>query len=415
MRRQDIDKLLGGWAAGTLTDAERTALLQAALEDQALFDQLMAEEPLREAVADPVLRGRIARALDRPEPRRFGWFRRPWAWGLAGSLAATAVMMVALVRWNRSVRPEAKGASVQMAKTAAPRQPSPETMPQAPAAAERAVVEAKQKQSTGPSRVRTFAAREASARQQQRHAGAPAPPAHPFVPDIAEKRQAAAAPSISEPPALAPAAPVQVQREVERAAVGGAPGMASQPAPPPQYREPAPFMRQPAIAPGGARALFERDATRTSKVAAPGTRRTAATYVMAPPPANVLGLRYRILCRGAGGEWAEADPDRRFKPDDALRLEVSVNERAYYYVIARDAVLASGIGSQAETQSVSIPRGTTRVTLIASRVPLAAPLDAPRRGSESVVEKSGGAVYVAKTSFVPDSHVTAEIVLRYDQ
>ncbi len=35
------EKLLGGYATGTLTGEEREALMQAALHDQALFDALM--------------------------------------------------------------------------------------------------------------------------------------------------------------------------------------------------------------------------------------------------------------------------------------------------------------------------------------------------------------------------------------
>ena len=37
MKREDIEKLLGGYATGTLTGEERQALFEAALTDQALF------------------------------------------------------------------------------------------------------------------------------------------------------------------------------------------------------------------------------------------------------------------------------------------------------------------------------------------------------------------------------------------
>ena len=91
-----------------------------------------------------------------------------------------------------------------------------------------------------------------------------------------------------------------------------------------------------------------------------------------------------------------------------------MNERAYYYVIVNDSVLASGIALPAQMQSISIPRGTARLTLIASRVPINTPLDARRRGSEPLIEKSGGAVYVAKAGFIPDERVVTEITLRYE-
>ena len=45
----DLHKLLGGYAAGTLTPEERRALFDAALADQALFDALADEEASHQA------------------------------------------------------------------------------------------------------------------------------------------------------------------------------------------------------------------------------------------------------------------------------------------------------------------------------------------------------------------------------
>ena len=47
----DVRKLLGGYATGTLTDEERNLLFSAALEHQELFDALADEEALRELLA----------------------------------------------------------------------------------------------------------------------------------------------------------------------------------------------------------------------------------------------------------------------------------------------------------------------------------------------------------------------------
>ena len=49
MSREDIQKLLGGYATGTLTPEEQQALFSAALEDQELFDALAREQSLRDA------------------------------------------------------------------------------------------------------------------------------------------------------------------------------------------------------------------------------------------------------------------------------------------------------------------------------------------------------------------------------
>ena len=48
MNRDDMRKLLGGYATGTLTDAERKALFEAAMEDQTLFDAIADEGVLKE-------------------------------------------------------------------------------------------------------------------------------------------------------------------------------------------------------------------------------------------------------------------------------------------------------------------------------------------------------------------------------
>ena len=334
MRREDMDKLLGGWAAGTLTDAERTALLQAALADQALFDQLMAEEPLRETLADPVLRGRIGRALDKPEPRRFGWFGHPWAWGLAGSALATAVMVVALVEWNRTVQaPRPKLAEVQMAKTAPPPDARLEAVPQKALVPERTDAgETKAKRSKETLPARAFEARDAAAQPTERKADDPAPSlaAEARQADAADRRGAAAlAPPpprelapIAEPPALAPSpAPVQAKSESQQAAGRGATmGVSAQASVPPVPGAPAPtaseqaaFRRQSAIHHEGARALFERAGETDRKVRAGTSLRGNSVRVMAAPPANALGLRYRILLNASGSTWAEADPDRQFR------------------------------------------------------------------------------------------------------
>lgn len=64
MSPEDIRKLLGGYATGTLTDAERNLLFTAALEDQALFDALADEEALRALLSDSAVRGELLAVID---------------------------------------------------------------------------------------------------------------------------------------------------------------------------------------------------------------------------------------------------------------------------------------------------------------------------------------------------------------
>ena len=62
----EIRHLLGGYATGTLTDDERERLFAAALDDQALFDALAEEQPLKDLLDDPESRGYLLAELDQP-------------------------------------------------------------------------------------------------------------------------------------------------------------------------------------------------------------------------------------------------------------------------------------------------------------------------------------------------------------
>lgn len=85
MKREDIERLLALYAADALTDAERKELYAAALQDQALFDQLAEEDSIRELVAMPGAKARLIASLEEESPVAVAplsrWFA--WASGLA--------------------------------------------------------------------------------------------------------------------------------------------------------------------------------------------------------------------------------------------------------------------------------------------------------------------------------------------
>jgi len=102
MTSEQARKLLGGYATNSLTEAERRALFEAALDDQELFDALQQEEALKELLADPASRNQIQQALaEAPLSRPVrAWFSKVRLWGgLAGAVAA-AVLIVAVIRSN---------------------------------------------------------------------------------------------------------------------------------------------------------------------------------------------------------------------------------------------------------------------------------------------------------------------------
>ena len=67
MEREQLDRLLAEYATGGLSEEERKALFAAALEDQELFDQLIEEDALREAIELPGARNRLIDALQEDE------------------------------------------------------------------------------------------------------------------------------------------------------------------------------------------------------------------------------------------------------------------------------------------------------------------------------------------------------------
>jgi hypothetical protein len=99
MSPEEIKKLLGGYATGTLTAEEQQALFAAALEDQELFDALAREQSLCDLLRDPAARAELLSALDAPASR-FGfwqWLRRPVVAGLA---TACVVAIAAVAVWQ---------------------------------------------------------------------------------------------------------------------------------------------------------------------------------------------------------------------------------------------------------------------------------------------------------------------------
>jgi hypothetical protein len=275
----DPEKLLGGYAAGTLTEAERKVLFETALQDQTLFNALADEQVFKELLDDPASRRRLIERLEQAErleqtgavvPRAGGrglldpaWLqpsrdhearasatraerlyaasgppqppRRPTRWALAGSLVvAVLAVFVSLQLYEEAETP-----------------PQPE-----PADAERAA--------------------------DSMPAPAPAP----------------AAPT--KPPAGAPAP--------------SAPSVQAPPTP-----QPRPLLRE--------------DQASRSAVAQP--RLSARELFYGRPAAPPLGLRYSLVKEtGADGE-AEVSPATVFSAGDMLRLSLEVTRPGYLYVVKR--------------------------------------------------------------------------------
>lgn len=127
MTRDEARKLLGGYATGSLTEAEQAALYAAALEDQDLFEELAGEQELKEILEEPGARERLLRALDR-EPA-LAWWSRPWPWTAAAVTVAIAIIIVVVQR----TPPPPPQKIAQVVKPAEPVAAPPPPAPAAPA------------------------------------------------------------------------------------------------------------------------------------------------------------------------------------------------------------------------------------------------------------------------------------------
>jgi hypothetical protein len=221
MSREDIQKLLGGYATGTLTSEEQQALFEAALDDQELFDALAREQSLRDLLQDPGARAHLLAALDdRPEP----WYRKRWLMSvtyvtplLAGIIGVSVVTL-----WMRTGRHPAPPPLVAVLKQAA-----------SPAAVEPAAPELrKQAPARAVSRRPQPPASQAEEKEQATEiAAARVPPQAAAAPPAPAPVEKAAAAEKSEEPAVAtdakkladarPADRVTVRAEVAPAAGGG--------------------------------------------------------------------------------------------------------------------------------------------------------------------------------------------------
>ncbi|MDR4466607.1 MAG: hypothetical protein MRJ66_20345 [Nitrospira sp.] len=137
MADDDIEKLLGGFAADTLTPEEKRRLCNTVLHDQQLFNLFADEQALKELLTDPVVREKLLRSLrettsttDGGNVSWFGWFRKPaglaWTGGLTAALFA---LVLGTNIYQESLRQSDRLTTNEDAPLAAGSIPSPSAAP----------------------------------------------------------------------------------------------------------------------------------------------------------------------------------------------------------------------------------------------------------------------------------------------
>jgi hypothetical protein len=387
MNREDIQKLLGGYATGTLTPEEEQALFAAALDDQELFDALAREQSLRDLLRDPAAKAQLLAALDE-RPRR--WYERIGGWRPAMAAAALAGIAVVAVIVVRPGRPPAR--AVEVAQVRIPEQPGKAAPPPAAAPEPAPPQPEMRREKAAASNSNELADRPAALSRQSVEPPRPTAiaAANPAADHLAPPRAAEVRREVKElsesqaaarrqfavppqpgatkaanpadnlaPPSAAPAAPPPLRAAEVRpefsASAGAVQATSGNPVPPGR-----PFAGGAAPAAGqaaGARDLYyanvsgflpreaEADAAKTEKGAQPKSRVTASGQVafsaapgmmravLASPPAN-LGVKYTILRKAETGDFQDVSPEN-LKPGDTVAVRFEPNDNGYLLVQSR--------------------------------------------------------------------------------
>jgi hypothetical protein len=343
MSPQEIKKLLGGYASGTLTAEEQQALFAAALEDQELFDALAREQTLRDLLRDPAARAELLSALDAPAPRLgfWQWLRRPVVAGLA---TACVVAIAAVAVWQ-STHVAIKSAAPMIVAELRNEPPTAAQPAEIPRPANRPESIKRDKVLKSPPSARLTpstapppapqappspAMQDSALRKDQADATAPATPSL-----MARKAEAEAAASAR----LAGAASVDVQ--ATQATVQGTVSLDARTL---FYGNQLTTGANAFVPPSGAGAGGGGAAPPTIRPAPPpeeNPRRTAKAVagLAASIAADALHLGVRVsILRGTG----EADLSTSLDPGEAVRLKLIPNADGFVYVADGARMVASG-------------------------------------------------------------------------
>jgi hypothetical protein len=355
MSREDIQKLLGGYATGTLTPEEQQALFEAALEDQELFDALAREQSLRDLLQDPGARAHLLAALDdRPLP----WYRRRWLMPAVYAMPALIGIVVLGITLRNAQAPKAEQPALVAALKEAPPPPPANAEPLPPAPQQPA---APRQQAAAPLASRAPQPAPAPARENRQTteiaaappqpAAAPAPPAPVLT---AEKAEESVRNAETKKAADAVEATNRIAVRAEAGAAGGAGSggvlggivggvpsgtqdfskgvtQASQSArtlfyDAPQAQQAVLALQNKVSGPAQNSQNQQNNARRAMN--APGA--FAPTTGAAAATSN-LGVRYSILRKESGGEFVQVDA-AALKTGDVIELRFVTNGAGYLSV-----------------------------------------------------------------------------------
>lgn len=426
MSEHELEKLLGGFAADTLTSEEKERLYAVALQDQQLFNALADEQALKELLADPAVRRRLLQALRNTSSSSAGgflpwlnWLRRPANLALVGGFAAAVFAVVLGTKiYQESLEQAAQYVATEDMTPSSP----PVSAPAASQSVPPPIAEHTTKGAEEIAREEQLAKKDRlfdkmAAREQ------PAPatlqvPKTPNAPTDVDKqhREQVTARRQSQGP--------QTEGDKASTDLGTSPDQKLAATPTPQAleqrasqmhaREPVGGATAPTVS---ARALFygelaarpdsgsrAQEPESAMKSLAESTPQESKSERMIEPmaklgrakgeisPVKPLGLRYSFTTRGIDGEEREVDKETALKSVPAASLTVEVNQNSYIQIWeTRESSTRLPLFPDKESGKISsriipgqrrvipLPRGTGTIIIRISPSPLG-----PITGEESV-------------------------------
>jgi hypothetical protein len=452
MSEYELEKLLGGFAADTLTPDERQKLFTAALQDQQLFTALADEQALKELLADPDVRRKLLQALNQTSSAHtsdplfwLNWLRRPATLAYAGGLAAAAFAIVLGTKmYEESLRQAVQSVATEDTTPVVPASPPASQPAQAPITdAEQKTNVASDVESTKNKGLSdTMAKREKAAaskderrrRSEQDEARRQAEAPLAAHSTSAENATTSASQEANVPPAAA--APELKQMQANTSAVNADPSAVSARAL--FYAQTAARSDVGTMAEQGARKPSAEPATPEANRPEQRMDRFALTSKAAEKSAQVkpLGLRYSVVAREVDGQDREVDPTHAEKYSGPVYLTVETNQDAYVQVWkSAGASTPQLLFPDQETgqislrmtagqrQRIPLPTGSHTITLRLSRAPFG-PISRQeavmlgRRSAGQIqettttgppTETQEQATYIVNQDRSPTAQITAEI------
>ena len=336
MSEQDLEKLLGGFAADTLTAEEKQTLYAAALQDQQLFNALADEQALKELLSDPDIRRRLLASVEQKSASGAGdslswldWFRRPAGLALAGGLSAAALAVVLGVRiYQDSLSQSTQSVATEEVRPATPQAvesqgkakenltpaieiPKKDTMIGKPALRERSAP-LPSKKGRASDAARDSLKQHSDQDEVRRHAEAPVAAPSKSV----EKVTSSADQKLAATPVSPAATPALSARALF---YGREPGRADTRSMAKEHEQ----AMKPLVESAPQASRLEPKSEGLSQLG-----NAAGTVAQLRP----LGLRYSFVVRGTDGQEREVDAATALKSTEPVRLTVEANQGAYLQV-----------------------------------------------------------------------------------